>query len=907
MTIGRTQEHPTAHPGDGRPAEHAPLEVHLVAHTHWDREWYRPAVQFQQRLVHLIDDLLERSRPSPFLLDGQAVVIEDYLAIRPERTSDLSARLRAGTLEAGPWYVLADELIPSGEALVRNLLAGRRLLRALRASPPAVLYCPDSFGHPAALPAIAAGFGCPVIVLWRGYTGRRGDTARWSAPDGSTVLLYHLPPDGYETGSHLPSDPVDSARRWARLRATLATRSTTGVVLLTAGADHHAPSPAWDDQVRALAEAMQDGSRDRLLPSSLERFREALVSAVAGHSLAEITGELRDSYGYTWTLQGTLGARAALKRKNARAERLLLRDTEPWVALGDRARGGTRRALLDAAWRTLLLCHPHDTLCGCSIDAVARAMAGRLDEAVLAGASLRDDAIACLVGDDAAAARARVSEWRPAVIVRNRAARPRSGVAELEADLVLAEVAVGPGSAGVAPPARRPGGLSLGSPALVLQELGRERRFEREESPVHYPRTRLVERRRVLAWIDDVPACGLRVLPQAEGRRGSPTTPRHDARAVGDGIENDVLRVRLQDGGLTLESDDRVIRDFLTVEAEAERGDLYTHSAVPDSRVAARVRRTRVTAQGPLRAELRVEWELRLPARRMTSAAGTPYRVPPATIPVRARLQLDAGAPFVRVLVTGEQPSADLRLRMRFRTDTRDPRVVADAAFGPVERNSLPASAPSTDGTMETPVATAPLHRYVTTFDATRGLTLYSDGLAEYEVTPEASIFVTLTRSVGELSRHDLPERPGHAGYPAPTPLAQAQEPCEAEFAVMPHGPRSDAIVDAIERTADDVLLPLAGHPWRTAIAPPDRVVGFELVGAGLACSAIRPSEDGRSIVLRCVNLLATPVSGAWQLEGLTEAWLARLDETPLGALPVQEGRVTFEAPPRGIVTILAR
>src|SRR3954470_6044614 len=135
-------------------------DVLLVPHTHWDREWYHAAELFRQRLVALIDELLDDPPAvgESFLLDGQAVLLDDYLSVRPERAAELSALLRDGRIEAGPWYVLADELIPSAESLVRNLLIGRATVHRLRGSPPEVLYCPDSFGHPAMLPAIAAGF-----------------------------------------------------------------------------------------------------------------------------------------------------------------------------------------------------------------------------------------------------------------------------------------------------------------------------------------------------------------------------------------------------------------------------------------------------------------------------------------------------------------------------------------------------------------------------------------------------------------------------------------------------------------------------------------------------------------------------------------------------------------------------
>jgi alpha-mannosidase len=104
------------------------LTFHLIPHTHWDREWYLTESAFLTRLVPAIDDLLARLRSDPsmnFLLDGQTLLIEDYLRIRPEREADVAELVRAGRLQVGPWYVLADELIPSGESLIRNLLAGQ--------------------------------------------------------------------------------------------------------------------------------------------------------------------------------------------------------------------------------------------------------------------------------------------------------------------------------------------------------------------------------------------------------------------------------------------------------------------------------------------------------------------------------------------------------------------------------------------------------------------------------------------------------------------------------------------------------------------------------------------------------------------------------------------------------------
>jgi mannosylglycerate hydrolase len=915
MTTRQPEEHSGTRLPEPRLPERLPLEVRLVVHTHWDREWYRPFAQFRSRLVALIDEGLDGASRgsvsqgseagSPFLLDGQAVILEDYLDVRPERSADVSSALRQGAIEAGPWYVLADSLIPSGEGLVRNLLAGRRLLRSLRATAPDVLYCPDSFGHPAALPAIAAGFGFGVVILWRGYGGAShppGDTARWYAPDESSVILYHLPPDGYEFGSHLPPE-IDAARgRWSSIRDVLAPRSVTGLALLTVGADHHAPQARLDDAVAALSAAAQPVVIAR---SSLAGFGRELAARAEKASLPPVHGELRDSYGYTWTLQGTLGARAELKRRYARVEREMVRDVEPWTALARIGRNAVdRRALTHAAWKPLLLCQPHDTLCGCSVDDVASAMAERLTEASSAGEELRATAIMALVGHDGNDARRAPAKWSAVALVRNPAPRVRGGVTEIDVDLVYDDAPVGPASAGIEPRVRPTGPLSLGSPPTVVQELGRERTFVREEASRHYPWNRLVERRRVLAWVDAVPGYGLVTLPVEEKRRRAPALPMGVSGRAG-AINGSALRVDAHGDSLRLTGTNTGIElaDWIMFEVEGERGDLYTRSAIPHSRARASLRRSKVTARGPLRAELTCDWTLRVPERRLTSAAGEPRRAAATRLEIQTAIQLDAGAPFVRLVVRGTNDATDARLRVGFRTGIQSPFVVADAAFGPVARAAVDHAV--SPGEVAQP--TAPLHRYVTAFADDRGVTVYSDGLAEHEVDDAGVIWVTLFRAVGELSRHDLPERPGHAGYPVATPAAQSIGPFEAHFAMALHGPRYDAETSLIERIADDVLQPLRGSTWRTAINPPAAIRGVELAGDGLAFSSMKESDDGDWLVLRCVNQLDHQVHGRWKISLLREARLARLDETALESLTVQEDGVDFLAPPRGIVTLLVR
>jgi hypothetical protein len=889
--------------------------LHVVAHTHWDREWYHTAERFRQKLVALVDELIDDPPvgDESFLLDGQTIVLDDYLAVRPDRASEIRELLRARRLEAGPWFVLADELIPSGEALVRNLLTGRRTLRRIGVEAPPVLYCPDSFGHPAALPSIAAGFGLPLIILWRGYGGARwpkGDVVRWVAPAGDKALVYHLPRDGYEFGSHLPRDTAGAEARWTRIRDELAPRSTTGIELIPNGADHHARQPGQRDAVAALAAA---AAREDVRASSLRAFSEALVTAARAVDVPTIRGELRDSYGYTWTLQGTFATRAHEKRMNARAERLLLRETEPWSALAAQ-RGSSKRPLVEAAWRTLLEAHPHDTLCGCSIDEVAEAMELRIQSAVNQATGVRDDAIAQLIGHDPVEARESRDRWSPMIIVRNPTARPRGGVAIVEIARFIADVGVGPGSAAVSNVAK------ARMPEPLLANLGRSQGLSFHfthsltESPRHYPDNDLVNVTTQAIWVDPIPAYGLAVVAE-------PTTrPSRDVTRTGSSIENAYSRVVVDHVGrisLTDLASGRCIDALIELIDETDAGDTYTPA--PRSAIYSfELKSTGHRRHGPLMADIELRYNLRrdlmmavdadVSERRIerTAQSDAPFTLDSdaGITEIVVRLLLEADAPFVRVEIDGENRLEDHRLRLRFRTDVTRGDVYADAAFGPVVR--APLAVPREDMKAEVPPKTAPLHRYVSRFDERQGCTVFSDGLAEYEAEDDGSVVITLLRAVGELSVRDLPERPGHAGWPKRTPGAQCLRQFAGSFAFLLHGPRSPDTIDAIERTADDVLLPLRGSTLRSALHVPEPVVGVELHGVGLAVSAIKESEDGRSLVLRCVNLLDEPTAGSWRVPfDVTEARRARLDEAPIEPLTTIDRVISFAAQPREIITIL--
>lgn len=381
-----------------------PVERYFVVpHTHWDREWYRPLEHFRLMLGSVVDELLDTLERDPeftsFTLDGQAIVLEDYLAVRPESESRLRALIAADRIEIGPSYVLPDEFLVGGEPLVRNLLIGRAVCERFGGQPSPAGYFPDSFGHPLQLPQILAGFGIGSFLFSRGLGDELDDLGvafSWAAPDGSTVLALQLLADYSNFANIADADDAE-----ARVRALLKRfgqgleRAGIHEVVLCNGTDHRRVQPEMPAVCAEL---------ERRFPGSefaIARYSD-YVSALRTGELPVWTGELLGSR-LSNVLRGVNSARLYLKQANERAEQRLL-SVETLAALCA-LRIGKRFALEDFtfAWRELLKCQPHDSICGCSCDEVHRDMLARYASLDRTLEILTADALPAFAGRDSPA------------------------------------------------------------------------------------------------------------------------------------------------------------------------------------------------------------------------------------------------------------------------------------------------------------------------------------------------------------------------------------------------------------------------------------------------------------------------------------------------------------------------
>lgn len=825
--------------------QHVQTRFWIVPHTHWDREWYLPFQLFRMRLVRMVDELMDTLESDPsftcFTLDGQAVLLEDYLEARPESRERLTGLIHDGRIRIGPSYILPDEYLAGQELLVRNLLLGRQVCREFGPETP-VAYYPDTFGHVAQMPQIIRGFGMDSFVFWRGLGDegdRLGTIFRWRGHDGSEVMAIRQL-DGYGSVNNLgawltgvrnddPSRRMETAllrleefRDFAR---PYMERSGTIDLLSGNGTDHQ--------RVQKDLTSLLDGCRfawpeAEFRISGFGEYAKAVRERLSDQSVYE--GEMcggRDAH----ALRGVNSARMWIKQRNEAVERALL---EAEIAASLAYLSGTpypARELRDA-WFHLLRNHPHDSICGCSVDEVHRDMEARFDAAEQIALRMRREALAAMAGTEA------VWSYRE----------------DQEADRTAVNLL----------PWARNGVVRLALPddltsARSLRAVGPD-----GDLPVQ-----VVE--------DDTGKAAL-VATSATGFGASPVGLRRGkskaegARLTGKrALENEFYRVEVRsDGTLDLlhKPTGRILTGAHWLEDHGDRGDEYNFCPVEedtcwDSR--GEKMRVRAGMQGPAVASLLLEMTPRLPEglrpdRKARLRATRPTRV-------TVEVCLASGVDRVEFVTIVDNQSKDHRLRVVFPAPfAREMR--AEGHFAVLHR---PVGAPTFGPNWAEPPAST--HHTLGAVEAS-GVAIFGRGLPEYEGRHAASgteIALTLLRCVGWLSRDDMPTRPGHAGPELSTPGAQEIGTHRFEYALSLAGEASDAELVRLSQDYRFGLLPgPAGIPAQRPL---------ELDGDGFCLAAMKGAEDGDGLVLRVYNPGAESVP--MSISGEVRAEPCRLDETP--------------------------
>ncbi|MGV9915274.1 glycoside hydrolase family 38 N-terminal domain-containing protein [Streptomyces tendae] len=858
----------------------------FVPHFHWDREWYEPFQVFRHRLVTALDTVLETAEADPgfrFTADGQMAAVEDYLQMRPENRDRVAALVAAGQLAVGPWLILLDEFLCSGETIVRNLRMGWASAAAL-GGPMPVGYLPDMFGHIAQMPQILARAGLEHAALWRGVPGTvDGHAFRWRAPDGSEVRTEFLF-DGYDNGLDVLLVPDRIGRALDDYARMTAGRWGGDPLLAMAGTDHHAPDPelaAWLRRAAGEGRAITLATLDAYLR---EHLRDEVTTVVTGELRSHVRGNI---------LPGVLSVRLGLKQRMALAERTV-DHAERTNALWSES---DETPFLTLAWRKIIESTAHDSVVGSGTDETCDQVAARLDEAAQTARAVRDAALsgpaARVPGD--------------AHLVANPLPFPRTALVEVEvAGPAEGSVPVATGADGSTHPVQ----LVSEAPTIlgdervdaahlerVLRRIHRRELFGRlidryeltphslvfhlADVPTSGPFDLLVLRREVAEaaqahpgeWrvltLDQrratalvpvtVPASGLTSFRVGPGERTA-TPPAATARATATAraLSNGLIDVVVTDDGTldVIGADGTVLRGVGRLVDGGDRGDSYNYAPPAHDTLVSEPADTtaELLESGPLRARVRVTRHYAWPAALSDDRDLRGDRT--VSTPVVMLVELRVGEPFARLTTSFLNESADHRLRLHVPLPEPADRSASAGQFAVTERGLT-----AEGGWGEYPLPTFPAESFVSAGAAT----VLLDHSGEYELVGGGTeIALTLLRAIGSISVNIHPLRDEPAASEIPVPGAQELGTrVEHRFAVLPSadGWREADAVALAEEFRNDVLVTRGTAPVGGSL-PPD-AEGVRVEGEHVHVSALRRVADDEHGPGTEVRLTAMSDTGA--------------------------------------------
>lgn len=367
-------------------------DIYYFSGTHWDREWYQTFQGFRYRLVKMMDGLLKGLEEIPefkvFHLDGQTVVLEDYAEIEPENAEKLKKYIAEGRIKVGPWYVMPDEFNLSGESLIRNLMMGHELSKKWGAKEAWKFgYVCDIFGHIAQMPQIFKGFDIKYSMQCRGYFSDSDAYFLWRSPDGSEVLNFRTGnKNGYgeycclvldkNRGVDMNSLEIIKEKTEEYMKFLSATTKFPVYVVMDA-LDHmpmHYDTPKY---IKMIEDCVPDANVHHAdlceAGKMLEKYRSQMDI---------VTGELNKTNkgGFPDVITNTLSSYYPIKKANDQCQNRLEKVIEPMLVFASANGNGLKRKFAKLAYKYLVQNHPHDSICGCSIDQVHKDMEYRFDQ-----------------------------------------------------------------------------------------------------------------------------------------------------------------------------------------------------------------------------------------------------------------------------------------------------------------------------------------------------------------------------------------------------------------------------------------------------------------------------------------------------------------------------------------------
>ena len=882
--------------------------VHIIPHSHWDREWYMPFEYHRSYLVKLVDTCIELfdkdSEYKSFHMDGHTALIEDYLEIKPDNEEKIKALVKSGKLAIGPWYVLQDEFLTSAEANIRNLLVGMKIASKLGKVMP-YGYFPDAFGNAGQMPQILKQAGMKGIIFGRGVSPKFSDTDKsiyssryseinWMSPDGSSLPSVVFM-NWYCNANEIPINA--DANYWNRVIKSAERFASTDELLLMNGCDHQ---PVQKDLSAALANARKAFPEYNFIHSDFETYMNACTSALPD-DIATIKGELisQDSNGW-YTLVNTSSSLIDLKVMNRKCEIALENIAEPLSVIAASFGKPYPHEQLLYSWKTLMKNHPHDSICNCSCDEVNDEIRMRYIKARQSTeAIIREDLEYLQDRIDTSA----FADCKAVFAVFNTSLYNRSSLVTTDIDVRRIKVENNFKACfdqinsslytGEYELVDSDGNIIPCSVSNVRGEFGYTLPDDKFRQP------HVAEKVTLSFEATDLSPMSYKVY----GIRECQARAELKSLCEDKVLENEFIKANIHaDGTLCLcdKKSGKVFDSLLCFEDCGDIGSEYTFVPANENAILSRGKQARIerVRDEEFVSEYKISVELEIPYEMDESAKEEKCVCTPlherrggrsqefVTLPITSYISLEKHSKALKIKTVIDNNARDHRVRVLFPSSTGASTHKVESVFEAVERSNT-----------HNPCRTYPSgceHQqgFVMMSDGNCGLGIANIGIYEYE-TMDDTIALTLLRATSEM---------GDWGV-FPTELSQMQRSVALEYSVMPYSDENEAI-----KELSSFAYPLLSAQLSKNNSHTSTKGAVSWHGSFLKPSAFKQKLDGDDIIMRWANYSDKPTTLTIDKTSFIESiYRSDVIEQDLGTLIPDENKWEIEVGPFEIITIGVR
>ena len=866
--------------------------MHILSNSHLDREHRHEFQETRLMMVEMLDDVIRIMEADDsyryFTLDGQAIVLDDYLEMRPHMRPRLQALIRAGRIQIGPWYSLVDCYAVNPESIIRNLVVGRRVCREF-GEPMPVGYSIFSFGQMAQLPQVYAGFGIHDIVFYKGASAKAFPQSEfiWRAPDGTEAFATRLGREkrwNFFFDFDIPvllggdakrpgwqsrfTDPVklchlideENRNQYATelcpdirireekidgaIRTVLdALDETASAHVLAAfdGTDFTSPLPQIPEVIRLINQRME--GELELVHSTPAAYFEAVKADIDPSTLVQYEGEMR--FGPVNHVHSeTMGTNTDIKQGIWKVENTVIQVLEPLMSLVLAGGGGYDKDAVDLLWKYLLATHAHDSIHGSGDPKIKTDNLNRIAQAQCLAESLTRRAADNLCRQIAFTG----EEDDIHIVVMNPTPYPRDEVLRLTLDL---------------PESERVEDFFLTDRAgrpVDYYPLSRERFNLASIHRTNRPKSVYADRRVVLADVRDIPAMGYTTLTlrRKKGSDATSTNPFPEGvfpfapiGRAGHVLDNGRLRVTVGSGEVTVYDYEtgRTTQGLCAFTDTGSSGDFWVHrEPYANSHLTSRGGRTQVelVENSSLSATCRMTCWMPIPAG--LNEARTARLAETVETAIITDITLKKGSKRLVCKTTLDNRCRDHLLTVSFPTGIQAATADWEAPFEIRTREVDPFT---NDRLKKGPeLERQALQGFIDVQDETGGVALFTKGIREAGTVSDGQAIINLT-----LFRATSNTFPIHndllIGFEEET--SQCIGPQCFEYALYFHAKAAPGEVFSECRRYQTDLLAAQVGAGRQGDRPETESL-FTLRDARTGVSAVKRSEEGDALILRLFN-----------------------------------------------------